>query len=57
MVVVSVMEITAIVLLVMVWRAASLMARIIEHDAIVRKGRVGRRGIWVMEWFRFETGL
>jgi hypothetical protein len=37
MVMVSVMELTVIVLLVMVWRVPSLMARIIEHDAIVRK--------------------
>ena len=35
--VVSVIEITTIVLLVMVWRAESLMARMIRHDAIVRK--------------------
>ena len=43
--VVSVIEITKIVLLVMVGRAKPLMARIIRHDAIVRKGWVegGRR--------------
>ena len=35
--VVSVIEITRIALLVMVRRALSLMARIIRHDAIVRK--------------------
>ena len=40
--VVSVIEITTIVLLVMVGRAKPLMARMIRHDAIVRKGR-GRR--------------
>ena len=39
--VVSVIEITKIVLLVMVGRAKPLMARMIRHDAIVRKG-------WVM---------
>ena len=37
MVVVPVIEITAIVPLVLVARPKSLMARIIEHDAIVRK--------------------
>jgi hypothetical protein len=37
MVVVSVIEITPIVPLVLVVRPKSLMARIIEHDAIVRK--------------------
>jgi hypothetical protein len=43
--VVSVIEITTIVLLVMVGRAKPLMARMIRHDAIVRKGWVegGRR--------------
>jgi hypothetical protein len=35
--VVSVIEITPIVLLVMVRRAKPLMARMIRHDAIVRK--------------------
>ncbi len=43
--VVSVIEITTIVLLVMVGRAKPLMARMIRHDAIVRKWWVGR---WVM---------
>jgi hypothetical protein len=42
-VVVSVIEITTIVLLVMVGRAKSLMARMIRHDAIVRKGVGGGR--------------
>ncbi len=37
MVVVSIMEITPIVPLVLVVRPQSLMARIIEHDALVRK--------------------
>ena len=36
--VVSVIEITTIALLVMVGRAEPLMARMIRHDAIVRKG-------------------
>lgn len=39
--VVSVIEITAIVLLVLVRRPPSLMARIIEHDAVVRKSGDG----------------
>lgn len=37
MVVVSVIEITPTMPLVLVLRPLSLMARIIEHDAIVRK--------------------
>jgi hypothetical protein len=37
--VVSVIEITPIVLLVMVRHAKPLMARMIRHDAIVRKWR------------------
>jgi hypothetical protein len=37
--VVSVIEITVIALLVIVGRAKSLMARMIRHDAIVRKSR------------------
>ena len=37
--VVSVIEITMIVVLVTVVRAKPLMARMIRHDAIVRKGR------------------
>src|SRR5215210_7529750 len=37
--VVSVIEITTIALLVMVGRTVPLMARMIRHDAIVRKGR------------------
>jgi hypothetical protein len=41
--VVSVIEITQIALLVMVGRTEPLMARIIRHDAIVRKGRDGGR--------------
>ena len=40
--VVSVIEITKIALLVMVGRTEPFMARIIRHDAIVRKGR-GRK--------------
>jgi hypothetical protein len=40
--VVSVIEITPIVLLVMVRHAEPLMARMIRHDAIVRKWR-GRK--------------
>ena len=43
MAVVSVIEITTIVLLVMVGRAKPLMARMIRHDAIVRKGWDGGR--------------
>ena len=43
MVVVSVIEITTIALLVMVGHAKPLMARIIRHDAIVRKCWVGGR--------------
>ena len=39
--VVSVIEITKIALLVMMGRAKPLMARIIRHDAIVRKSEVG----------------
>jgi hypothetical protein len=42
-VVVSVIEITKIALLVMVGRAKPLMARMIRHDAIVRKYWVGGR--------------
>ena len=42
MVVVSVIEITAIVPLVLVTRPLSPMARIIEHDAIVRKCGIAR---------------
>jgi four helix bundle protein len=41
--VVSVIEITTIALLVMVGRTVPLMGRMIRHDAIVRKGRVGGR--------------
>jgi hypothetical protein len=41
--VVSVIEITKIALLVMVGRAEPFMARIIRHDAIVRKSEVGSR--------------
>jgi hypothetical protein len=49
--VVSVIEITTIVLLVMVGRAKPLMARMIRHDTIVRKGRsptrvAMRQGHW-----------
>jgi len=40
--VVSVIEITKIALLVMVGRAKPLMARMIRHDAIVRKWRDGK---------------
>ena len=42
--VVSVIEITPIVLLVTVRHAEPLMARMIRHDAIVRKCWVGRSG-------------
>ena len=41
--VVSVIEITTIMLLVMVRHAEPLMARMIRHNAIVRKGRVRSR--------------
>ena len=44
--VVSVIEITKIVLLVMVGRAKPLMARMIRHDAIVRKCWVV--GCWLL---------
>ena len=47
--VVSVIEITKIALLVMVGRAMPLMARIIRHDAIVRKCWVGGRKSGVSE--------
>jgi hypothetical protein len=45
--VVSVIEITQIALLVVVERAVPLMARIIRHDAIVRKCWVGIRRLEV----------
>ena len=45
--VVSVIEITTIALLVMVGRTVPLMARMIRHDAIVRKGRSRTRvAVW-----------
>ena len=49
--VVSVIEITTIALLVMVGRTVPLMARMIRHDAIVRKGR-GRTSLvaWQGHW-------
>lgn len=49
MVMVSVIEITPIVPLVMAWRFASLMGGIIRHNMIVRKGASVNRvviGTW-----------
>ena len=49
--VVSVIEITPIVLLVMVRHAEALMTRMIRHDAIVRKGRSRTsRVAWQGHW-------
>ena len=46
MVVIPVIEITPIALLVMAPHTRSLMARIIEQDAIVRKSGVIGQGCW-----------
>jgi hypothetical protein len=51
MVVIPVMEITAVLQLVLAARAKSLMARIIVHDAIVRKGVE----TWDIGWNRSEV--